>query len=177
TTTGAAEHLDNLLEEFVARIEGLSPGIAGIISVLADEQDAIEGQLSGPPGQGLGDRGIDRQARRACPRTPRSSAVEIPTGPVIPRGVPRLGFVSGASPPAVAAGASGRLELAEWITRPDHPLTARVIANRVWQHHLGRGIVSTPSNFGVRGEQPSHPELLDWLAARLVASGWSIKDL
>src|SRR5208282_4536934 len=48
---------------------------------------------------------------------------------------------------------------------------------RVWQHHLGRGIVSTPSNFGVRGEQPSHPELLDWLAARLVASGWSIKDL
>jgi len=85
--------------------------------------------------------------------------------------------VSGASPPAVAAGASGRLELAEWITRPDHPLTARVIANRVWQHHLGRGIVSTPSNFGVRGEQPSHPELLDWLAARLVASGWSIKDL
>lgn len=85
--------------------------------------------------------------------------------------------MSGASPPAVAAGASGRLELAEWITRPDHPLTARVIANRVWQHHLGRGIVSTPSNFGVRGEQPSHPELLDWLAARLVASGWSIKDL
>src|SRR5208337_3153686 len=65
TTTGAAEHLDNLLEEFVARIEGLSPGIAGIISVLADEQDASDGQLSGPPGQGLGDRGVDRQARMA----------------------------------------------------------------------------------------------------------------
>ena len=99
------------------------------------------------------------------------------SGAVVPRGVPRLGFLSGASPPAVAAGASGRLELAEWITRADHPLTARVIANRVWQHHFGRGIVSTPSNFGIRGEQPTHPELLDWLAARLVASGWSIKDL
>jgi hypothetical protein len=98
-------------------------------------------------------------------------------GPVVPRAVPRFAFLSGSTPPSVPEGASGRTELARWLTRPDHPLTPRVIANRVWQHHFGRGIVATPSNFGLRGEPPSHPELLDWLAARLVSSGWSIKDL
>jgi hypothetical protein len=82
-----------------------------------------------------------------------------------------------AAQPAVPQAASGRLELARSITRPNHPLTARVIANRIWQHHFGRGIVPTPSNFGIRGEPPSHPELLDWLAGWLVAGGWSIKDL
>ncbi len=98
-------------------------------------------------------------------------------GAIVPRGVPRLGYLEGPAPPAVAPGSSGRLALADWISRPDHPLTARVIANRIWQYHFGRGIVPTPSNFGVRGEAPSHPELLDWLAARLISRGWSIKDL
>src|SRR5262249_10518877 len=64
-----------------------------------------------------------------------------------------------------------------WIARPDHPLTARVMANRVWQYHFGEGIVRTPSNFGTLGERPTHPELLDWLARRFVESGWSIKAL
>jgi Protein of unknown function (DUF1549)/Protein of unknown function (DUF1553)/Planctomycete cytochrome C len=98
-------------------------------------------------------------------------------GPVVPRGVPRFAFLGSAPPEPVSKDGSGRLELARWITRRDNPLTARVIANRVWQYHFGRGIVATPSNFGLRGEPPSHPELLDWLAARLVVSGWSIKDL
>ena len=80
-------------------------------------------------------------------------------------------------PPPVADDTSGRLELARWITHPEHPLTARVIVNRVWHWHFGRGIVDTPSNFGVIGSKPSHPELLDWLARRFVEGGWSLKKL
>ncbi|MFY9253995.1 MAG: DUF1553 domain-containing protein [Fuerstiella sp.] len=72
---------------------------------------------------------------------------------------------------------SGRRDLADAITRPDNPLTARVIVNRIWQHHFGRGIVGTPSNFGQQGEPPTHPALLDYLAARFIESGWSIKSL
>ncbi len=72
---------------------------------------------------------------------------------------------------------SGRLELARAIASPENPLTARVIVNRVWAHHFGEGLVRTPSDFGTRSEPPSHPELLDWLARRFVADGWSIKKL
>ncbi len=72
---------------------------------------------------------------------------------------------------------SGRLELAEAIADAENPLTARVIVNRVWQQHFGRGIVTTPSNFGQLGERPSHPELLDWLADRFMKQGWSLKQL
>jgi hypothetical protein len=70
-----------------------------------------------------------------------------------------------------------RLELAEHIASAENPLTARVIVNRVWQHHFGQGLVRTPSNFGLQGDRPSHPELLDYLASRFVAEGWSIKKL
>ena len=72
---------------------------------------------------------------------------------------------------------SGRLELADWVTDPKNPLTARVIVNRIWHWHFGQGIVATPDDFGARGEAPTHPELLDYLASRFIESGWSIKKL
>lgn len=72
---------------------------------------------------------------------------------------------------------SGRLELAQAIIDPANPLTARVIVNRVWAHHFGTGLVSTPGDFGVRADPPSHPELLDWLTEKFIADGWSLKKL
>src|SRR5262249_30500861 len=72
---------------------------------------------------------------------------------------------------------SGRLDLAKAIASKDNPLTARVLVNRVWMHHFGQGLVRTPSNFGLRGDLPTHPELLDWLAATFVEDGWSVKKL
>jgi cytochrome c553 len=98
-------------------------------------------------------------------------------GSVVTHGVPRFSFLAGEAPPSTEAGSSGRRELAEWLTRPGHPLTARVMVNRIWQHHFGRGIVATPSNLGFRSEPPTHPELLDWLAAKFVGDGWSIKAM
>jgi hypothetical protein len=72
---------------------------------------------------------------------------------------------------------SGRRQLAQWLTSPSNPLTARVMVNRVWLHHFGRGIVPTPNDFGVRGEPPTHPELLDYLATGFMKNGWSLKAL
>jgi hypothetical protein len=108
-------------------------------------------------------------------------------GKVVPRRFPVI--LAGSSQSPLAPKRSGRLELAEWITRPDHPLTGRVFVNRVWRWHFGRGIVPSTDNFGRLGEQSTHPELLDWLAASFTAEtqrtergadeglGWSLKSL
>jgi hypothetical protein len=83
-----------------------------------------------------------------------------------------------AKPPWKGAKKTGnRLALAKWLIQPNHPLTARVMINRIWFHHYGRGIVESLSNFGNTGTRPSHPELLDWLATEFVSRGWSIKQM
>ena len=134
-------------------------------------------------------REIAQLEAEAMPEPPMANAVE--DGPTVEQRV----FVRGdhtaegePAPkvfPAILAGfdqspvpsGSGRMELARWIASPSNPLTARVMANRVWQKHFGEGIVRTPSNFGKLGTPPTHPELLDWLAASFVEDSWSVKSL
>lgn len=111
--------------------------------------------------------------------TPADAAVQIRGEPgrrgrVVPRRF--LTALGGQTLPPGTKG-SGRLELARWLTDPQNPLIARVMVNRIWQHHFGKGLVATPSDFGTRGQPPTHPELLDYLARRFIDCGWSVKTM
>ena len=105
--------------------------------------------------------------------------------PHVPGDKVEPGFLTvlGTPPPAIptpgpkAKTTGRRTALAAWITSPTNPLTSRVLANRVWQYHFGRGLVRSPNNFGTQGDKPTHPELLDWLASELVSNGWRLKSL
>lgn len=105
----------------------------------------------------------------------RVRGVEERHGPIVPRGFLTAFEVPGSH--AVNPHQSGRLELAQWITNPQNPLTARVAVNRIWEHLFGQGIVSTVDNFGITGDRPSNPQLLDTLAHTYIQDGWSTKHL
>jgi hypothetical protein len=104
----------------------------------------------------------------------RVRGVEKQRGEAVPRGFLRVALQT---EPTLSPQESGRRELADWIASAHNPLTARVFVNRVWTWLFGTGLVRTVDNFGTTGEQPSHPELLDYLATRFVADGWSVKKL
>ncbi len=123
---------------------------------------AVVVQDGGPPGTPFEGFRDARVFVRGDPEKP---------GEIVPRGFPRI---LSPDPREPITRGSGRLELARWLTRPEHPLTARVLVNRVWQHHFGEGIVRTPMNFGLLGERPSHPELLDWLAWNFARGGMDV---
>jgi len=122
-------------------------------------------------------RGIDEAGNRA-PATHLLKRGEFTAkGPIVQPAFPAVLAREGPAVVPLAESTGRRKALAAWLTRPDHPLTARVIVNRVWQGHFGRGLVDTPSDFGRMGGEPSHPELLDWLATELIERGWSLKSL
>ena len=112
---------------------------------------------------------------------PKAPPVFIPKKPSLGEIAPGFPTVLDAQPAVIAPvppdSTGRRAALARWLTQPENPLTARVIVNRVWQYHFGRGLVATASDFGKLGEPPSHPELLDWLTRRFIADGWSLKKL
>jgi len=136
------------------------------IKMLTGRRQAVSTELSYPVAYGVAE-GSPTNSRLQLRGEPHRLSDEVPRR--------NLEVLGGEVVPASSG--SGRLELANWITRPTNPLTARVFVNRVWQWHFGEGLVTTPSDFGSRGEQPTHPELLDWLAGEFIASGWSVKSL
>jgi hypothetical protein len=141
------------IEQALARLEAKKPALAH--GRVLRERDAS------PPPSHLMIRGsFRRPGPEVSPAFPR---IANPWGEAVPT-------------PAAGTGSSGRRSaLARWLTRPDHPLATRVIVNRIWQHHFGQALARSPSDFGVMGDEPTHPELLDWLAAELPRLGWSLK--
>jgi hypothetical protein len=130
--------------------------------------------LSDPAAHGLVAHGV-RDAEKVGATTLRIRGEAEKMGPEVPRGF--LTAVSIEGSPTIGDQGSGRLELAAWLTSDANPLTSRVFVNRVWGHLFGQGLVRTVDNFGVTGDKPSHPELLDHLAGSTVADGWSLKRL
>jgi cytochrome c553 len=145
---------------------------------LAIAQDFIQHREDLQLIEDLGERGYGVHSVRdgvIADTTVRIRGIEERHGPAVPRGF--LTVLNLPNTPQIPTNHSGRLELAQWITRPDNPLSSRVYVNRVWQHLFGVGIVSSLDNFGTTGDQPSNPALLDYLAQDFIRNGWSTKKL
>lgn len=145
------------------RVFWTSGGIEGQLEMVDDQGQAL------PLAMGV----LDRKEITDAPLLERGEVTR--PSRKIPRGFPVVFQLPVAS--SLPTHQSGRLELAQWLAHPDHPLTARVFINRVWSHLFGAGLVRTVDNFGVTGESPSHPELLDALAIQFMNDGWSLKRL
>jgi len=143
---------------------------------LAKQIDAIKGEIARIPKTPFPYETLYAVAEA---KKTGNSKVQIKGDPTrLGREVPRRFFeIFGGQALSSEAKGSGRYQLAEWLSDPQNPLTARVMVNRIWSYHFGKGIVQTPSDFGRQGRPPTHPELLDWLARRFVECGWSVKEL
>src|SRR5262249_51547474 len=172
-----AEKFEKELRYDVSALIGRSDDFRKVFEENARKMEPFQNRLlTGSPILALWDRGDPSPTyiyRKGDPQKP---------GKLVGPGVPsvltdgRTPFV--VKPPWPGAKKTGRrLALAQWLTRPEHPLTARVMVNRIWKHHFGRGLVATLDNFGHTGARPSHRELLDWLAREFVHRGWSIKAM
>jgi hypothetical protein len=163
-----ARELDGLKAEQKAAKDRLDKELKPLREALARKEK--ESPLEGVPLAYAVREGQPTDAKVQKGGNPRT------TGEVVPRGVPTCLDPGGSV--AVPKEGSGRLELARWLTAGlARSLSARVMVNRIWQHHFGKPIVPTPSDFGLRGTPPTHPELLDWLANEFIASGWSVKAM
>ncbi len=177
---GIATTLNVTWEELVAAVATNAADFAKRDGLRKDIY-AIEVTLPRPPAQAMaliddGKEAPDTHvAKRGDPKAHGPMVIPRPPGVVL-ASLPNDAFTAKSVNPT-ASTTGRRKALAEWLSRSDNPLTTRVIVNRLWQYHFGRGIVATASDFGVRGEQPSHPELLDWLATELIAQGWKLKPL
>ncbi|TWT63507.1 PSD1 and planctomycete cytochrome C domain-containing protein [Rubinisphaera italica] len=172
---GVLERQIELLTEQMAELSGGPDGNPRRIALQA-RLSQLRGELNSFDEQGnpkLRAMGVREGLRTDdCPLYIRGE-IDQP-GQIVKRGFPQ---VLTTSQPHIDGYDSGRLELAEWIASEENPLTARVMANRVWLHLMGRGLVSTVDNFGASGQRPSHPELLDYLAISFVENDWSVKQL
>jgi hypothetical protein len=161
--------LDDRIEDFTAGREGKDLSADDkkkAIQALRDRVAELEKNAPAVPKAYAVSEGTPANAKVQRKGDPKNLAEEVPRG--------FLSVLGGARLPAEEKG-SGRRELADWVV--NNPLMARVMVNRIWQHHFGKGIVGTPSDFGARGDQPVNPELLDYLAARFKESGYSIKAM